>query len=284
MVVGCAGVRSQAPQKEEQARSDRCEGTRTFKLKGGGGLRTTNDVPGCPKGGLLSGSDKGDELDGLDGDDEIHGLGGGDYISGWLGSDIIYGEAGDDVLDGSIRCFEEGCHEREDDRSKDVLYGGSGADIMWGDKGEDVLYGGKGNDGLDTTGDATTGVSEDGQRDKLYCGPGKDEYHADRLDYVDSSCEEKVKVICCFGLGVGDGVTVSWRVPIAPVQSGQDRREASAYRGLVWAACVGTREVNRVGLACVGRDTIAGAGGPLSSSPGPSANGTGPSGRDAGGA
>jgi len=73
MVIGCAGVRSEAPQKEqghteatkEQARSDRCEGTRTFKMKGGGGLCTTNDVPGCPKSGLLSGTDKADELDGL---------------------------------------------------------------------------------------------------------------------------------------------------------------------------------------------------------------------------
>jgi hypothetical protein len=36
-------------------------------------------------------------------------------------------------------------------------------------------------------------------RDELYCGPGKDEYHADRLDYVDSSCEEKVNLICCGG-------------------------------------------------------------------------------------
>jgi Ca2+-binding RTX toxin-like protein len=197
VVVGCGsgpGNIDERGSEEEQARSDRCEGTRTFKVKGGV-LWTTNDVPGCPKGGLLSGTDKADDLDGLDGDDEIHGLGGGDFIFGGLGSDIIYGEAGDDFL-GLIRCFEEGCHEREDDRSKDVLYGGSGPDIMYGsNKGADVLYGGKGNDGLD----ATTGVSEDGQRDKLYCGPGKDEYHADKLDYVDSSCEEKVNRICCGG-------------------------------------------------------------------------------------
>ena len=31
-------------------------------------------------------------------------------------------------------------------------------------------------------------------RDELYCGPGKDIYYADKLDYVDSSCEKKVKV------------------------------------------------------------------------------------------
>jgi hypothetical protein len=202
LVGGCAGVRSEAPQKEEQARSDRCEGTRTFKVKGGV-LWTTNDVPGCPKGGLLSGNDKPDDLDGKDGDDEIHGLGGEDFIRGGLGSNIIYGGAGTDYLTGSPPCSEEGCPAR--DRSKDVLYedvlyGGDGPDFLWGAKGEDVLYGGKGNDGLDgADGFTPAGSKGPPMRDELYCGPGKDEYHADRLDYVDSSCEEKVKLICCGG-------------------------------------------------------------------------------------
>jgi RTX calcium-binding nonapeptide repeat (4 copies) len=189
LVGGCAGVRSEAPQKEEQARSDRCEGTRTIKKSWG--LITTNDVPGCPKGGLLSGTDKADDLAGEDGDDEIHGLGAGDYIWGGLGNDVIYGgPASDDIniLDG--------------DEGDDVLYGDDGPDLLWGDKGEDVLYGGKGNDGLDGSSpggeDAPTGRGTP-MRDELYCGPGKDEYHADRLDYVDSSCEEKVNLICCGG-------------------------------------------------------------------------------------
>ena len=64
MVVGCAGVRSEAPQEEEEqghtkataSEEARCEGTRTFKRRWG--LITTNDVPGCPNGGLLSGTDK----------------------------------------------------------------------------------------------------------------------------------------------------------------------------------------------------------------------------------
>ena len=56
--------------------------------------------------------------------------------------------------------------------------------VCSGGKGEDVLYGGDGNDVL-------TGV-DDRQRDKLYCGKGKDEYVADKNDYVDSSCEKKV--------------------------------------------------------------------------------------------
>ena len=181
LVVGCAGVRSEAPQKEEQghteatkeqARSDRCEGTRTFKKKGLG-VYTTNDVPGCPSGGLLSGTDKTDHLDGKDGEDEIRGLGALDFIDGGLGSDIIYGGPGGDFLGG-----EEG---------DDVLYGGDGGDtLLHGGEGEDVLYGGDGNDYLEGR-DVRV---KDTQRDELYCGAGRDRYNAGRLDHVSSSCEE----------------------------------------------------------------------------------------------
>jgi uncharacterized protein YceK len=85
LVVGCAGVRSEASQKEEQGHAEaaaseeaRCSQTRTFKVyayETGPKVYTTNDVPGCPKGGLLSGTDGRDKLNGQDGDDELHGLG-----------------------------------------------------------------------------------------------------------------------------------------------------------------------------------------------------------------
>jgi hypothetical protein len=59
LVVGCTGVRSEAP--KEQAQSDRCERTRSIYLGPSASASTpaalfiTNDVPGCPnKGGLLS--------------------------------------------------------------------------------------------------------------------------------------------------------------------------------------------------------------------------------------
>ena len=63
LVVGCSGGRSEAPQEEqghtevtkEQTHSDRCEGMRGIVLMGGG--YATSDVPGCPKGGLLLGTD-----------------------------------------------------------------------------------------------------------------------------------------------------------------------------------------------------------------------------------
>src|SRR5918994_4966575 len=97
LFVGCAGGRSEAP--EEQVHTEataseeaRCEGTRAVKQEGA--VFTTNDVPGCPKGGLLSGTDGRDKLDGKKGDDEIRGLGANDELWGGLGSDVIYGGAG----------------------------------------------------------------------------------------------------------------------------------------------------------------------------------------------
>jgi Ca2+-binding RTX toxin-like protein len=152
LIAGASGVQAQDSKKEEA----RCKGTRTFKKSdAGGGLYTTNDLPGCPKGGLLLGTDKADAerarpgLSGEDGDDEIRGLG---------GSDEIFHGSGDDVI-----------------------YAGPGNDDVYPDTGgKDVIYGGDGNDML---------ASNDDGGDKLYCGAGRDKYFANPTDYVDSSCE-----------------------------------------------------------------------------------------------
>jgi hypothetical protein len=161
IVVGCAGVGSEAPQKEQthspQATASeeaRCQGTSTTKdpLGGEGATKrfTTNDIPGCPKGGLLLGTDKHDYLNGNDGDDVIRGLD---------SKDDLYGGSGDDVI-----------------------YAGPGGDSVTSAPGNDVISGGDGNDFL---------WSKDGQRDKVYGGKGKDRCTFDKLDYVDSSCEQK---------------------------------------------------------------------------------------------
>ena len=165
VAVGCAGgVGSEARHKEQASSPEataseegRCEGTRTIKH----GSRITNDIPGCPKGGLLLGTDKTDglpadrpSLDGGDGDDTIRGLG---------GNDEIFPNSGDDVV-----------------------YGGDGNDFVVPDVGKDVIYGGDGNDMLASN-------DGDGQGDKLYCGEGKDRYYADKDDYVSSSCEKEPK-------------------------------------------------------------------------------------------
>src|SRR5215208_6827043 len=190
LVVGCAGTSSDASKeqqghteattKQDQPRSPeatdseeaRCEGTQPVERPTYQEGWLTNDVPGCPKGGLLSGTASNDMLDGLSGDDEIRGLGAKDQLLAGKGSDVIHGGPGDD-----LEVYGAG--------GEDVIYGGDGDDVLSGDWGKDVLYGGDGNDLLDGA------SNEDGERDELYCGKGKDKYLADKNDYVDSSCEVK---------------------------------------------------------------------------------------------
>lgn len=229
LVVGCAGVRSGTPEDEQghteateekthsgagASEEARCGKTRTINLLPGSGSASvadstirpgdpearfiTNDVPGCPNGGVLSGTDRADRLAGREGEDEVRGLGGSDLISGGYGSDVLYGGAGNDEL-------QAGGYpplEFTNDRSKNVLHGGPGRDFLSGEAGDDVLYGDEGDDemlwggeGEDVlnSGDGNDYLdsSDDGHRDKLYCGEGTDEYFADKFDYVDSSCEVK---------------------------------------------------------------------------------------------
>jgi hypothetical protein len=230
--VGCSGTSSETSKKEQGSSSKataseeaRCEGTRTFKKPTiGRGILTTNDLPGCPKGGLLLGTDKKDKLAGEEGADEVRGLGSKDFLTGGHGRDaidVIYGGPGNDLLiENEVR--GPGCADNcpgfkpselprrsGPDRSKNVLYGGPGRDILKGAAGDDVLYGGAGDDNgyvgqLDGLGgedvlyggdgdDTLYGTYDGGDRDKLYCGKGKDEYDADKHDIVSSSCEKKVK-------------------------------------------------------------------------------------------
>jgi Ca2+-binding RTX toxin-like protein len=96
-----------------------------------GGPVVTNDVPGCPKGGLLLGTDKTDTLAGLDGDDEIRGLGGRDFIWDGHGNDVLYGGDGNDFLLG-IGITLDG------DGRRDKFYCGEGKDRYAADKNDYV--------------------------------------------------------------------------------------------------------------------------------------------------
>ena len=204
--VGCAGTSSESSKREQgsspqatDSEEARCEGTR--KINVNLPVRfTTNDLPGCPKGGLLLGTDKVDDLAGEKGDDEVRGLGGYDDVEGGPGNDILYGGPGedygfgddsDDVIYGGPG---DDCNLSGGD-GNDIIYGGPGDDscshaYLRGDKGEDVIYAGPGDDTeLNVSGVMNHG---DGQRDKLYCGEGRDTYYAEKIDYVDSSCEVKL--------------------------------------------------------------------------------------------
>src|SRR5215218_9003990 len=185
LMAGASGVQAEASKKEVA----RCEGTRKINVNLPARF-TTNDLPGCPQGGLLLGTDKPDLLAGEKGDDEVRGLGGKDDVMGGLGNDVIYGGADNDSLIGD-GTGEDG---------NDVIHGGPGDDGSRGMEGEDVIYGGPGNDKLDGgPSDAVYGGrgellpgGGDGQRDKLYCGEGQDSYFADKEDHVSSSCEVKL--------------------------------------------------------------------------------------------
>jgi Ca2+-binding RTX toxin-like protein len=206
LVAGASGVQAQDSKNEEA----RCEGTRKINVNLAARF-TSNDLPGCPQGGLLLGTDKTDSLAGEKGDDEVRSLGGKDYVMGGPGNDVIYGGADNDGLNGDgsgengndiiyggpgdddVNVFIIG------DDGNDVIYGGPGDDKLRGFEGEDDIYGGPGDDKLDGgPSDAVYGGGEvlrgggDGQRDKIYCGEGRDSYFADKEDYVDSSCEVKL--------------------------------------------------------------------------------------------
>jgi hypothetical protein len=183
------------PTKAEEQRQKRtCGDTRTTnearRIDRGFEFYTTNDVPGGPWGGVLSGTEEDDNLAGEDGEDEAYALGGDDDVEGGACDDKVYGEPGDDAILGGT--------------GSDVIYGGPGRDHVRGEEGDDVIYGGPGDDkhlegylgedilygwyGNDLL------YAADRQQDELYCGEGRDEYIVDEIDYVSSSCEVEVKL------------------------------------------------------------------------------------------
>jgi Ca2+-binding RTX toxin-like protein len=89
----------------------------------------------------------------------------GEYLAGGGHDDVIFGLGGNDTLLGGAG----------DDR----IYGGSGNDVITGGIGADRLYGGPGSDTI---------YAADGERDFVYCGPGKDRAVVDSVDKV-ANCE-----------------------------------------------------------------------------------------------
>ena len=102
---------------------------------------------------------------GGDHDDEITGSRGSDSLDGGKGNDVLNGGAGNDKLSGGA--------------GNDTLNGGAGKDTLNGGKGVDKLNGGAGADKI---------VANDGQRDTVDCGAGKDSVVADKKDRL-KGCE-----------------------------------------------------------------------------------------------
>ena len=150
------------PKRQRPKKPDATRETRTYKGGAGGRSPTPNDVPGCPKGGLLSGTDKRDNLAGKDGDDEIHGLGGRDFF---------------------VRRRRQRRHLRWVGQQRramgqiGAMMSSTGATATtggWRSTGEDVLYGGEATTGWTVSTSRPVGVGV-AMRDELYWGEGKDD-------------------------------------------------------------------------------------------------------------
>ena len=133
------------------------------------------------------GTDLQDTLDGTTGGDRLIGLGGPDVLQGYAGADCLDGGAGNDLLLGFS--------------GNDRLSGGPGDDDMAGAGGNDVISGGAGDDRIvDTAGankiTAGHGVdviqADNGRRDRIDCGSGRDHARVDRRDIV-RGCERVVR-------------------------------------------------------------------------------------------
>ncbi len=95
----------------------------------------------------------------------IVGTNGPDYLTGGGYDDVILGEGGNDAIFGGAG----------DDR----LYGGPGNDVITGGAGADRIYGGPGSDTI---------YANDGERDFIDCGAGRDRAVVDSVDVV-KNCE-----------------------------------------------------------------------------------------------
>jgi Ca2+-binding RTX toxin-like protein len=159
-----------------------------------------------PKDDRLIGSNRGDVIDGGKGNDRLEGRGGpdcltggdddsfeaepedtyiaprpdADRLAGGKGADELDGGAGNDLVSGG--------------RGNDRLFGGSDRDVLRGGPGRDLLvgyydyedlaardryFGGPGNDRIE---------AEDGARNVIDCGPGRDTAVVDKRDRV-THCE-----------------------------------------------------------------------------------------------
>jgi len=120
---------------------------------------------------LIIGRAGNDVLDAGNKRDAVRGGPGNDAINGGDGGDRIHGGTGNDRLAGG--------------EGRDRILGGPGDDGINGQAGHDLIRAGAGDDLI---------VANDGVRDWMSCGPGRDAVRSDRRDRVARNCERVVRV------------------------------------------------------------------------------------------
>ena len=182
--------------------SDRLYGdSGSDRLYGGNG---SDYLDGGRDGDRLSGGDGNDEIRGNTGDDVLYGRAGADTLHGGAGNDTVSGEAGNDTLRGS-----SGNDELYGGDGRDQMYGGLGSDRLVGGAGQDRMYGLQGNDRL---------ISEDGMKDVVRGGKGRDGCNEDRKDDL-KGVEYRIGG-GSIGTDRGSGGTVTIVQPSEPVTTG----------------------------------------------------------------
>jgi len=91
-------------------------------------------------------------------------------LVGTYGNDVLYGTPGNDRI-----CGLPGA---------DTIYGGAGNDFIDAGNGDDRIYPGPGHDTVIAKGGDDVIYAQDGERDWIDCGAGKDVAVVDRLDVV----------------------------------------------------------------------------------------------------
>jgi Ca2+-binding RTX toxin-like protein len=132
----------------------------------------------------INGTVRTDDIYARRGDDVVRSYGAQDFIEDGAGDDKVYGGAGNDIF-----------ALLDQNAGNDRYYGGDDHDTVWGGPGRDVVFGGNGPDFIVVGG---VGVSGDGPRDRVSCGPGKDRviFTSGRFggvkDVVAADCEKRI--------------------------------------------------------------------------------------------
>jgi hypothetical protein len=176
---------------------DSAPATATINVTGPGDREDeacANPIIGTRLADVLNGTPAGDLIVGRRGNDRMFGRGGDDCLEGEGGRDRMFGGSGRDDVDGG-----PGNDVGRGNRGRDRIDGGRGRDRLSGDGGNDRIDGARGGDRIDATGgrDRVFGGNgndridaEDGKRDRVDCGRGRDTVIADRKDRLER-CERK---------------------------------------------------------------------------------------------